>query len=99
MIDRMTRNNLQQAQRRNSRCDRDGSELLKKISQIDFALYDLTLYLDAYPDCTDALSTFNQLNKARATLADEYQKLYGPITAFADSSDSWNWVKTPWPWE
>jgi len=99
-MDRMTRNNApMHSQRRNMRNSCDHSEILKKISQIDFALYDLNLYLDAYPNCPDALSMYHQLRNARVGLVAEYEKLHGPLTASADGSESWNWVKTPWPWE
>ena len=76
------------------------SKLLRKIQEVDFSLYETVLYLDAYPDCAEALNYYHSLLNTRETLAAEYQKKYGPLTAFSNTShSSWDWVKTPWPWQ
>ena len=67
---------------------------------IDFALVETTLYLDAYPHCAEALAYYHKLLAERHALAESYSQLCGPLTACDNTSQtSWQWVKTPWPWE
>lgn len=76
------------------------STVLQKLQEIDFALYETVLYLDAYPDDRDALEYYLSLLPMRAKLAAEYESRYAPITAFSSRGNaSWDWVKAPWPWQ
>ena len=78
----------------------NGGSLMKKIQQVEFALYELLLYLDAYPDSKEALTHYHCLIDARKALVAEYQSQHGPLTMYGnESTDSWDWVSTPWPWE
>ncbi len=74
--------------------------ILEQLQQIDFALYETVLYLDAYPENYEAMVLYRSLLQARETLVDNYQKT-APLTAFGNTRamTSWDWVKTPWPWE
>lgn len=75
-------------------------ELLKKIQQYRFAAYDLLLYLDTHPDDKKAFSLFRELVGKAKQLVNEYQKEFGPLSAFATAeSDSFDWLECPWPWE
>ncbi len=29
----------------------------------------------------------------------EYEDKFGPLTKNITSSNNWNWIKSPWPWE
>lgn len=81
---------------RNNRCD----DLLKNIQEIDFAIYETVLYLDAYPECTEAMNHYHALIKARKELYCAYEATTGPLTMFGnESKTSWDWTKTPMPWE
>ena len=74
--------------------------LMQKIRQVDFALYDTILYLDAYPNCRKALSHYHTLLEMHRKLTAEYESEYGPITAFGnESKTSYDWTASPWPWE
>ena len=76
---------------------RDKREHLRAI---DFALVETALYLDAYPDSAEALAYYHKLLAERQLLADDYTKNFGPLTIGDNvSQTSWQWVKTPWPWE
>ena len=76
------------------------TQLMNRIRQVDFALYDTVLYLDAYPHCRKALAHYHSLLEIRRRLCSEYEAKHGPITAFGnESKDSWDWTETPWPWE
>lgn len=74
--------------------------LLRKIQEIDFSIYDIVLYLDAYPNCAEALAYYHTLLDTRAVLVSEYEHKYGPLTAFSNYNKSaWEWTVTPWPWQ
>lgn len=78
----------------------DCSKLLKQLRTVDFALYEVILYLDAYPDHCDALELYHKLLHRRHELIAAYEAACGPMTAFGNiSQTSWDWVKTPAPWE
>lgn len=78
-------------------CDR---ELQNKLRAVDFALVELTLYLDAYPDCAEALAYYHRLREERTRLAGSMNEQGAPLTHRDNhSQSSWQWVKTPWPWE
>lgn len=67
---------------------------------INFALVETALYLDAYPDSCEALAYYHKLLGERAALMAEYTQSCGPLTQYDNTSQSsWQWVKTPWPWE
>lgn len=75
-------------------------KLLEQIRAIDFALYEVILYLDVYPNSCDALETYHKLLDQQKVLYREYQETYGPLTAFGnESKTSWDWMKNPAPWE
>ena len=94
----MTRCNMSMgAQRSTSGCGSQNS-LLLKLQQIDCSIYDVVLYLDAYPDCAEALAYYHSLLDTRAVIAAEYEHKYGPLTAFSNTNKcSWDWSRTPWP--
>ena len=78
----------------------DCSKLLQQIKTVDFALYEVILYLDAYPDHCDALELYHKLLQRRQNLIASYETACGPLTAFGNvSQTSWDWVKSPAPWE
>ena len=74
--------------------------LLRRIRAEDFALYEVALYLDAYPTNQKALAFYDQHRKILAALKEEYKREYGPLTIYDNvDSNEWKWVKGPWPWE
>ncbi|MGM9644211.1 MAG: spore coat protein CotJB [Eubacteriales bacterium] len=80
--------------------NRPGANLLKKIQEIDFSLYETILYLDVYPDCLEALCYYHTLMSQRRELMEQYTCEVGPLTAFENRSRTcWDWVKSPWPWQ
>ena len=32
-------------------------------------------------------------------LIEQYEEQYGPLTKKVTDTNSWTWVKGPWPWE
>ncbi len=84
----------------NRRSANNGEALLQRLRQVDFALCDTILYLDAYPGCRKALAHYHTLLEIKKQLMTEYEASYGPVTAFGNASKTdWSWTDTPWPWE
>lgn len=75
-------------------------KLMEQIRAVDFALYEVILYLDVYPNSCDALETYHKLKTQKEALHKEYEAACGPITAFGNQSGtSWDWISSPFPWE
>ena len=76
-------------------------ELLFNILMYKFALTELNLYLDNYPTNTQILNLYNNYLSEEKKLCNQYEKSYGPLTTASDNLDtnSWKWIKSPWPWE
>ena len=71
------------------------------VCQAGFALDDAILYLDTHPTDERALEYYNLMKKAYKKVYAEYTVKFGPLK----NNDvdvvcgTWNWVKSPWPWE
>ena len=75
-------------------------KLMEQIRAVDFALYEVILYLDVYPHSCDALETYHKLKSQSEALRKEYENTCGPLTAFENESGaSWDWIASPFPWE
>ena len=75
--------------------------LLEQWQQYNFALIDLGLYLDVYPNDTNALNLYKKyLDISNKTLK-KYESMYGPLCTDSEyaASNKWNWDNSPWPWE
>lgn len=77
------------------------AKLLTNIDALGFAMIDLNLLLDVYPNNQEAINLFNQYRKQKESLTNEYESKYGPITTNSDSLNSypWAWDDMPWPWD
>ncbi len=63
----------------------------------DFAIEDLSLYLDTHPEDMRAVCLHNEYAKKYRKISDEYQKVYGPLSILFPCN-SWRWIEEPWPW-
>ena len=77
---------------------------LNEISEIGFAINDLTLYLDTHPDCQEGLSLFWKLLAKRLQLLKDYAVKYQPLTQLSMvmgtvQTDQYGWAEGPLPWE
>lgn len=82
----------------------DPAGLLRQITEVSFALTDLTLYLDTHPTCDAAISLFQQTQKKRKELMQKFAQNYYPLTTDCideNHCDGKNfcWTKGPAPWE
>lgn len=75
-------------------------KLLLKISQYDFAMWELHLYLDSHPTDKTAMAMMEANKAKRAALVAEYISKYGPLdTKDVTKDNKWLWIADPWPWE
>ena len=81
--------------------ENEQATLLTNIDSLEFALTDLALYLDIYPDNEFILKQFNNIRVGMNELIYEYQKKYGPLCLNNDALNKYpyTWIKSPWPWE
>ena len=79
----------------------DRSRMLRRIDAVDFAIDEMTLYLDTHPSDSRALKTLEQYRKRRAELIGEYESRFGPyiLTSNDVTGSRWSWVDNPWPWD
>lgn len=71
----------------------------KRLQELDFAIVETALYLDAYPTSQQALAYYHKLMAEREQIAQSYHTGCGPTTAWDNKSTTdWDWIKGPWPW-
>ena len=78
---------------------RNREALMRKIQEVDFALYETTLYLDTHPCDEKALKLHKEYAEASKELKKHYSEMFGPLTPAHNMQDAWEWVCGPWPWE
>ncbi len=72
---------------------------MRKLQQLDFSIQETVLYLNAYPDCCEALAHYQQLVEQRCAAKKEYEETCGPLTSHGNMNmRHWDWVSAPWPW-
>ncbi|MBQ7318577.1 MAG: spore coat protein CotJB [Clostridia bacterium] len=75
-------------------------QLMRRLQTLDFAINEIVLYLDVYPDCSRALDHFHRLRCERAQVIEQYEALCAPVRAIGNqSSERWDWTASPWPWQ
>ena len=80
--------------------DTNCQNMKKKLQVVDFAIIDTVLYLNAYPECREALDYYHKLVEERKMLEKAINEKCGPVTFMGNESRAeWNWVLGPWPWE
>ena len=83
-------------------CTGNKAELLKKISELEFAITDLNLYLDTHPDCKEALEMLTKLAATLKSLKADYVKKYGTLMVTDVENEtpiSWVSPEHKWPWQ
>ena len=76
-------------------------ELLYNLLMYKFALNELNLYLDTNPNNSNIINLYNQYLSEEKKICEEFEKNYGPLTTDSRfiGTNTWNWIKSPWPWE
>lgn len=75
-------------------------ECLKRITALNFALEDLSLYLNTHPTDREAITRYNAFVMEANALKQHYERYYGMISEHSSQSPCpWAWINEPWPWE
>ncbi|WLR53245.1 spore coat protein CotJB [Bacillus tianshenii] len=76
-------------------------QILEQLQAVDFALVDLTLYLDTHPKDANAIRQFNELAKQRKCIKRKFESQFGPLQQFGNSyvGCPFTWNEAPWPWQ
>jgi len=77
---------------------------LREISEVGFAINDLTLYLDTHPQCREGLALYKELLAKRLELLADYAAQYQPLTQLSiitgtPQTSEYGWTEGPLPWE
>ncbi len=76
--------------------------LLHEISKVDFAVVEMTMYLDTHPHEKEAIAYLKHYLKLKNQLEKEYSYKFEPLSVSlaCESDDScWQWALAPMPWE
>lgn len=73
--------------------------LLKKIGTLKFAVTDLDLFLNTHPGDTKTLKLRADYEEELKPLIERYEKRFGPLTKSENTTNTWTWVRDPWPWD
>lgn len=72
-------------------------KLLKRVASLNFAMFELRLFLDTHPNNPEAQEMMKSYRKKYEATKAEYEKQFGPLTLTGYNSDEW--LKDPWPWD
>ncbi|MGN0478150.1 MAG: spore coat protein CotJB [Hominenteromicrobium sp.] len=75
------------------------SRLRRRISAVQFAMWELHLYLDSHPYCAEASTKLAGYREQYAKLKAEYEDRYGPLNETSRDTSRWAWISDPWPWD
>jgi spore coat protein JB len=78
---------------------RERHALLATLQAEDFVALEAALYLNTHPNDSAALEFFKEHKAKAASLREEFESIYGPLTINAAKGDTWSWISSPWPWE
>ncbi len=86
----------------NDNCNNDCDDLMRRLTELQFAAIDLNLFLDTHPCDEAALEMFKKVMKTIESVKMDYIRKYGPLKA-GDSADEvpfqWASYEFKWPWE
>lgn len=73
---------------------------LKELQSVNFAAYDMLLYLDTHADDKKAFELFKDLVEKTNKLKCEYEKDFGSLMPFNSAYKCrFDWLDNPWPWD
>ncbi len=76
-------------------------QYLLDLDQVQFAMHDIHLYLDNFPNNVSMIQEFNRNRDMYNKMLKEYEAKYGPVVIYSDALNKtpWQWDSRPWPWE
>ena len=75
----------------------DVGKLLLMIYEYDFALNDLSLYLDLHPEDMEVYKLFKRYAEEQRKYVDIYEKKFGPMELDDSNYSNYLWYEGPWP--
>ena len=69
---------------------------LLRLSAVQFAAWELHMYLDTHPNDKAAMLRYKELEAQYHKLLSDFENEYGPIILPASGD---GWLDDPWPWE
>ena len=70
------------------------------LQALNFAIQELTLYLDTHRDDQEALEALRAYQQMYRDCREQFQEQCGPLNQqSADESGQFRWLDDPWPWE
>ncbi|MFY9422242.1 MAG: spore coat protein CotJB [Bacilli bacterium] len=75
--------------------------MLHDVNKYYFALHEMRMYLDNFPDDQEAINVFTNFQRNYIKAKREYEKRYDALDIEAANLDTapWNWTVGKWPWE
>ncbi len=77
----------------------DRAALLRKVSEAQFVVVELNLYLDTHPKDTAAKKRYQEAVAEYRKWKAAFEEKYGPLIADNFDGGYWDWTNAPWPWE
>ncbi len=71
--------------------------MLRSLSSVQFAQWELHIYLDTHPSDLEAINLHEKYEKKYNQLKKEYEAEFGPLTPTI--GEGIEWLKNPWPWD
>ena len=71
--------------------------LMQQIDAVQFAMWELHLYLETHPDDLSALALYKKYEEKNEKLVSEFEENCGPL--YSNSDPGVSWLKNPWPWD
>lgn len=81
-----------------SRMNCDNTALCELMA-LNFAINELGLYLDTHSDDKEALRLYTEYAALAAEGRKRYEEVYGPLFQTSVTTNGYDWLNNPWPWE
>lgn len=74
-------------------------KLLFEVQKYDFAINDLNLYLDLYPNDSYVFNLLKKFIVQYKKHKEVYEQKYGLLCLDDSTSNKYDWLESPWPWD
>ena len=76
-------------------------EMLLNLNQMQFAMHEMNLYLDVFPNDSNAMNQFIMFRNSYNELLDNFQRKYGAININSEflNNAPFGWAMESWPWD
>ena len=73
--------------------------IVQKINESEFALNDISLYLDLHPNDYDMYRKFREETNKYKEYLNRYERMYRPLELTSTYTDTYDYYNNPWPWD